>query len=146
MAAEGRTLFPTVSQREHSYGGFGGGTHASTCMVTVRNRASPIRALELGNLCDRHDGLSVRGNGILGPFAGRADDLFPCSARRRGSNFASRAGVPSKQLVVSDVGASDHEDLIEAFFDHADAVITVRRAHRRGMNVCRSGGRPPRRP
>jgi hypothetical protein len=37
----------------------------------------------------------------------------------------------SKQLVVPDVGASDHEDVIDAYFDLADAIITVRRLRAR---------------
>jgi hypothetical protein len=50
-----------------------------------------------------------------------------CSGRRRGIHFVSRGRVPSKQLVVPGAGARDHEDVIDASFDLADAIITVRR-------------------
>jgi len=35
------------------------------------------------------------------------------------------------------VGASDHEDVIEVFFDLTDAVITVRRLIGEAWTVCR---------
>ena len=54
--------------------------------------------------------------------------------------------MPSKQLVVPDVGASDHEDVIDAFFALADAIITVRRLIREAWTLDRWDGRPPRRP
>jgi hypothetical protein len=70
----------------------------------------------------------------------------PCSARCRGSSFASSGRVPSKQLVVPDVGASDHEDVIDVLLDLADAVIAVRRLIGEAWTVCRWDGRRPRRP
>ena len=54
--------------------------------------------------------------------------------------------MPSKQLVVPDVAASDHEAVIEAFSDLADVIITVRRLIREAWTLDRRDGRPPRRP
>jgi hypothetical protein len=39
-----------------------------------------------------------------------------------------------------------NEDAIDAFFDLADAVITVRRLIREAWTLCRWDGRPPRQP
>jgi hypothetical protein len=44
-------------------------------------------------------------------------------------------------LVVPDVGASDHEDVIEAFFDLADAIITVCRLIGEAWTLDRWDGR-----
>ena len=49
--------------------------------------------------------------------------------------------MPSKQLAVPDVGASDHEDVIDVLLDLADAVITVRRLIGEAWTLDRWDGR-----
>ena len=51
-----------------------------------------------------------------------------------------------KQLVAAEAGASDHEDVIDPFFDLADAIIAARRLIREARTLYRRDRRPLRRP